>query len=128
MLRERVADHARRVAQRIDRPALHEVKEPNVYPINLAAIEEDIIELLHETRKDGKILNAGLQKLLTSPARMLRLIPVLTTHFRNFDSDLKRFRMDDKYKFGMHLNNFSKGTSVLLGSSTSCTRTPTTWC
>lgn len=93
---------------------LHDVKEPNVYPINLAAIEEDIIELLHETRKDGKILNAGINKVLTSPARMLRLLPVLASHFRHFDSDLKTYRMNDQYKFGMHLKNFNKGTSIFL--------------
>ena len=93
---------------------LHDVKEPNVYPINLSAIEEDIIELLHQTRKDGKILNAGLNKALRSPARMLRLLPVLAKHFRHFDSDLKQFRLDDQYKFGAHLRNFNQGVSVLL--------------
>ncbi|CCQ89859.1 hypothetical protein NITGR_170116 [Nitrospina gracilis 3/211] len=93
---------------------LHDVKEPNVYPINLAAIEEDIIELLHETRKDGKILNAGIHKVLTSPARMLRLLPVLASHFRHFDSDLRTYRMNDEHKFGMHLKNFNKGASIFL--------------
>lgn len=99
----------------IDKPnQLHDVKEPNLYPINLAAIEEDIIELIHETRKDGNILSAGISKLLRSPTRVLRLLPILTTHFGSFDSDLKRFRMNDKYKFGSHLKNFSKGASILL--------------
>ena len=93
---------------------LHDLKEPNVYPINLSAIEEDIIELLHQTRKDGKILNAGLSKALRSPARMLRLLPVLARHFRHFDSDLKKFRLDDHYKFGAHLKNFNQGVSILL--------------
>ncbi len=93
---------------------LHDVKEPNVYPINLAAIEEDIIELLHQTRKDGKILNAGFSKALRSPGRMLRLLPVLAKHFRHFDSDLKQFRLDDQYKFGAHLKNFIQGVSILL--------------
>jgi hypothetical protein len=93
---------------------LHDVKEPNVYPINLSAIEEDIIELLHQTRKDGKILNAGLSKALRSPTRMLRLLPVLAKHFRHFDSDLKQFRLDDRFKFGAHLKNFNQGASILL--------------
>lgn len=93
---------------------LHDVKEPNVYPINLSAIEEDIIELLHQTRKDGKILNAGLSKALRSPARMLMLLPVLAKHFRKFDSDLKQFRLDDDFKFGAHLKNFNQGASILL--------------
>ncbi len=93
---------------------LHDVKEPNVYPINLSAIEDDIIELLHQTRKDGKILNAGLSKALRSPARMLMLLPVLAKHFRRFDSDLKQFRLDDNFKFGAHLKNFNQGASILL--------------
>jgi hypothetical protein len=93
---------------------LHDVKEPNVYPINLSAIEDDIIELLHQTRKDGKILNAGLSKALRSPTRMLRLLPVLAKHFRHFDSDLKQFRLNDRFKFGAHLKNFNQGASILL--------------
>lgn len=93
---------------------LHDVKEPNVYPINLGAIEDDVIELLHETRKDGKIVNAAINKLLTSPARMLRLLPILATHFRRFDTDLRTYRMNDRPKFGMHLQNFNKGASILL--------------
>jgi len=93
---------------------LHDAKEPNVYPINLSAIEEDIIELLHQTRKDGKILNAGVSKALRSPGRMLMLLPVLAKHFRHFDSDLKKFRLDDDFKFGAHLKNFNQGVSILL--------------
>jgi len=104
--------HYRVIAERDKQ--LHDVKEPNVYPINLSAIEEDIIELLHQTRKDGKILNAGLSKALRSPGRMLRLLPVLAKHFRRFDSDLKQFRLDDDFKFGAHLKNFNQGTSILL--------------
>ncbi len=93
---------------------LHDVKEPNVYPINLSAIEDDIIELLHHTRKDGKILNAGFSKALRSPTRMLRLLPILAKHFRHFDADMKQFRLDDQYKFGAHLKNFNQGGSILL--------------
>jgi hypothetical protein len=104
--------HYRVIAEKAKQ--LHDVKEPNVYPINLSAIEEDIIELLHQTRKDGKILNAGLSKALRSPARMLRLLPVLAKHFAHFDSDLKQFRLDDDFKFGAHLKNFNQGASILL--------------
>ena len=32
---------------------LHEIKEPNVYPINLSEVDPDIIDQLHSTRKDG---------------------------------------------------------------------------
>jgi len=104
--------HYRVIAEKAKQ--LHDVKEPNVYPINLSAIEEDIIELLHQTRKDGKILNAGLSKALRSPGRMLMLLPVLAKHFRRFDSDLKQFRLDDDFKFGAHLKNFNQGVSILL--------------
>ncbi|MEE8127215.1 MAG: hypothetical protein V3T45_01575 [Nitrospinaceae bacterium] len=104
--------HYRVIAEKAKQ--LHDVKEPNVYPINLSAIEEDIIELLHQTRKDGKIFNAGFSKALRSPARMLRLLPVLAKHFRHFDSDLKQFRLDDDFKFGAHLKNFNQGASILL--------------
>ncbi len=104
--------HYRVIAEKTKQ--LHDVKEPNVYPINLSAIEEDIIELLHQTRKDGKIFNAGFSKALRSPARMLRLLPVLAKHFRHFDSDLKQFRLDDDFKFGAHLKNFNQGASILL--------------
>ena len=104
--------HYRVIAEKAKQ--LHDVKEPNVYPINLSAIEEDIIELLHQTRKDGKIFNAGFSKALRSPARMLRLLPVLAKHFRHFDSDLKQFRLDDDFKFGAHLKNLNQGASILL--------------
>lgn len=95
---------------------LHDVKEPNVYPINLAAVEGDIIELLHETRKDGKILNAFFSKALREPKRMLKMLPVVAHHFRRFDKDHKRFRKEDSYKFGMHLKNFIRGMSTLLNT------------
>ena len=104
--------HYRAIVEKTNQ--LHDVKEPNVYPLNLSAIEEDIIELLHQTRKDGKILNAGISKALRSPGRMLRLLPVLAKHFRHFDSDLKKFRLDDQFKFGAHVNNFNQGVSILL--------------
>lgn len=95
---------------------LHDVKEPNVYPINMGAVEGDIIELLHETRKDGKILNAFFNKALREPKRMLKMLPVVAHHFRKFDKDLKRFRKEDDYKFGMHLKNFIRGMSTLLNT------------
>ncbi len=104
--------HYRIIDEKTNR--LHDLKEPNVYPINLGAIEEDIIELLHQTRKDGKIIYAGLNKALKQPARMLRLLPILANHFRHFESDLKKFRMNDDYKFGMHRKNFNQGASILL--------------
>ena len=71
-------------------------------------------------RKDGKILNAGLSKALRQPTRMLRLLPIMAKHFRHFDADLKKFRLNDNYKFGMHLKNFNQGTSILLDTPFIC--------
>lgn len=96
---------------------VHEIKEPNVYPINLGAVESDIIELLHETRKDGKIMRAGFNKALTLPGRFIRLLPVFAYHALHFGSDLKRFRKTDNYQFGMHLKNFNRGASILLDTT-----------
>ncbi|MEE9258853.1 MAG: hypothetical protein V3U37_04875 [Nitrospinaceae bacterium] len=95
---------------------LHEIKEPNLYPINLSAVESDIIEYMHSSRKDGNILKAGAKKVLSVPGRLLRLIPVLAYHVINFRSDLKRFRKQDTYQFGMHQGNFHRGVSILLNT------------
>jgi hypothetical protein len=100
-----------------DNNELHEIKEPNIYPINLDAVESDIIELLHETRKDGKILKAGFYKALTLPARFIRLLPVFARHAMYFRSDLKRFVKKDEYQFGMHLKNFNNGAAILLNTA-----------
>ena len=93
---------------------VHEVKEPNVYPINLAAIETDIIESLHSSRKDGKVLRAGLSKVLKQPGRFMKLLPTLASHFMFFDTRLKRLRPGDDCQFGMQLSHFDRATSLLL--------------
>lgn len=96
---------------------LHDVKEPNVYPINLTQVSPDIINHLHSSRKDGKILRAAFKKALQLPGRFLKLLPVAAYHFRHFKSDIKRFRPKDEYQFGMHENNFNKGASLLLDTA-----------
>lgn len=96
---------------------LHDVKEPNVYPINLAAVEPDIIELLHSTRKDGKILKAGISKTLKHPLRFLQLFPVLAHHLLHFRPALRRLRSQDHYQFGMQKDNFDRGASILLNTA-----------
>ena len=93
---------------------LHEVKEPNIYPINLSAVDSDIIDHLHSTRKDGNIIKAGIRKVLSMPSRILKLLPVMTYHALHFRSDLKQFRKEDKYLFGMHRDNFNRAVSILL--------------
>lgn len=95
---------------------LHDVKEPNTYPINLSAVEGDIIELLHETRKDGRVLNALIGKALREPKRMLQMLPVVANHFRKFDKAHRKFRNEDEFKFGMHLKNFNRGMTTLLNT------------
>ncbi len=93
---------------------LHDMKEPNVYPINLTALKPDIIDELHASRKDGRILQVGIKQALKYPGRFLKLILVLAKQFLKFESDLKRFRKNNKYQFGMHVDNFHKGVSALL--------------
>ena len=93
---------------------LHEVKEPNIYPINLSVVDSDIIEHLHSTRKDGNIIRAGIRKILSTPSRILKLLPIMAHHALHFRSDLKEFRKEDKYLFGMHRDNFDRAVSVLL--------------
>jgi len=95
---------------------VHEVKEPNVYPINLAAIETDIIENLHSSRKDGKVLWAGLTKALKQPGRLLKVFPILFEHILFFNSKLKKLRPNDNCQFGMQLTHFNKVTSLLLNT------------
>ena len=95
---------------------LHEVKEPNIYPINLSAVDADIIDHLHSTRKDGNLIKAGIRKVLSMPSRILKLLPIMAYHAMHFRSDLKRFRKEDKYLFGMHRDNFDRAVSVLLNT------------
>ena len=84
---------------------LHEVKEPNIYPINLSTVDSDIIDHLHSTRKDGNIIKAGIRKALSMPSRILKLLPIMAHHALHFRSDLKQFRKEDKYLFGMQRDN-----------------------
>ncbi|MEC7641122.1 MAG: hypothetical protein VYC17_03100 [Nitrospinota bacterium] len=107
--------HYRTIDEKADE--VLEVKEPNIYPINFSAMEPDIIELLHQTRKDGQIFKAGITKALRHPARFLRLLPVFTHQLLHFRSDLEQFRKNDDYQFGMHKKNFDYGISVLLNTA-----------
>jgi len=93
---------------------LHDMKEPNVYPINLTALNPEIIDELHASRKDGKILQVGIKQAMKYPGRFFKLILVLAKQFLKFETDLKRFRKNDNYQFGMHVENFHKGVSALL--------------
>ncbi|PIQ95362.1 MAG: hypothetical protein COV67_15320 [Nitrospinae bacterium CG11_big_fil_rev_8_21_14_0_20_56_8] len=96
---------------------LHDIKEPNVYPLNLSGLELDIIEYLHSTRKDGRILKAGIRKVASLPSRLFRLIPHIRYHLKHFRRDLSKFRRNDRYKFGAHDRNFHEGASILLNTA-----------
>ncbi|SVB13532.1 uncharacterized protein METZ01_LOCUS166386 [marine metagenome] len=93
---------------------LHEIKEPNVYPINLSAVDPNIIDHLHLTRKDGNIIKAGIRQAMSMPSRILKLLPIMAYHALHFKADLKQFRKEDKYQFGMHRDNFHRAVSILL--------------
>ena len=93
---------------------LHEIKEPNVYPINLSDVDPDIIDQLHSTRKDGNIIKAGIRQVMAMPSRLLKLLPIMAHHALHFRADLKQFRKEDKYQFGMHRDNFHRAVSILL--------------
>jgi len=96
---------------------LHDIKEPNVYPLNLQALDPGIMESLHLKRKDGRIMMAGIRKALGAPFRLLRLLPIMVCHLRHFKADLQRLRPDDRYQFGAHDTTFHKGVSILLGTA-----------
>ena len=49
---------------------LHDLKEPNLYPINFSRMESEIIDYLHSSRKDGQIINAGIKMALKNPIRI----------------------------------------------------------
>ena len=95
---------------------VHEIKEPNIYPINLSAIESDIIELLHSSRKDGKILKAGLIKAMSKPGRLFEIFPLMINTVLFFDRRLKKLRPNDTYQFGMQKNVFDRIASLLLNT------------
>jgi len=107
--------HYRTIDEKADE--VLEVKEPNIYPINFSAMEPDIIELLHQTRKDGQIFKAAITKALRHPSRFLRLLPVFTHQLLHFRDDMERFRKHDDFQFGMHKKNFDYGVSVLLNTA-----------
>mgnify|MGYP000020508498 CR=1 FL=1 len=93
---------------------LLDLKEPNLYPINFSIMDSDIIDHLHSSRKDGKIIGAGIQTALKNPLRLLKILPYLMYHLRTFRRDVHRIRPGDPFQFGMCQKNFHKGVSHLL--------------
>jgi len=69
---------------------------------------------LHSTRKDGNIIKAGIRQVMAMPSRLLKLLPIMAHHALHFRADLKQFRKEDKYQFGMHRDNFHRAVSILL--------------
>jgi hypothetical protein len=107
--------HYRAIDQEAD--LLFDIKEPNIYPINFSSVEPDIIDLLHQTRKDGKIFQALLRKTLKHPRRLMRMLSVFAQEALLFRSAAARYRPDDEYQFGMHKDRFDRGASILLDTN-----------
>tara|TARA_B100000029_G_scaffold507053_1_gene590932 strand:+ start:153 stop:1457 length:1305 start_codon:yes stop_codon:yes gene_type:complete len=93
---------------------LHELKEPNLYPINFETIDPVIIDYLHSSRKDGQIINAGIKMALKNPVRFFKALPYLVDHAFTFRSHVQKIFPKDKYQFGMSRRNFHKSISNLL--------------
>jgi len=93
---------------------LHDLKEPNLYPINFSRMESEIIDYLHSSRKDGQIINAGIKMALKNPIRIFKALPYLVNHAFKFDFQVQKIRPGDKYQFGMSRKNFNKSISNLL--------------
>ncbi len=106
--------HYRAIDEEAD--LLFDIKEPNIYPINFSSVEPDIIDLLHQTRKDGNIFQALLLKTLKHPRRLMRMLPVFAQEAMSFRSSAARHRPDDNYQFGMHKDMFDRGASILLNT------------
>jgi hypothetical protein len=97
-----------------DKGDLHDLKEPNLYPINFSRMESEIIDYLHSSRKDGQIIDAGIKMALKNPIRIFKALPYLVDHSFRFSSQIQQIRPDDKYQFGMSRKNFNKSISNLL--------------
>lgn len=95
---------------------LHELKEPNLYPINFERMDPEIIDYLHSSRKDGQILNAGIKMALKNPVRLFKALPYLVNHAFTFRSQVQKICPGDKYQFGMSRKNFHKSISNLLNT------------
>ncbi|MBC8282564.1 MAG: nucleotidyltransferase family protein [Nitrospinae bacterium] len=93
---------------------LHDLKEPNLYPINFERMDSDIIDALHSSRKDGQIVHAGIKMALNNPIRLIKALPYLLDHVFTFRRQIKKIRPEDKYQFGMSRKNFHKSISHLL--------------
>ena len=93
---------------------LHELKEPNLYPINFERMDPVIIDYLHSSRKDGQIIHAGIKMALKNPVRFFKALPYLLDHAFTFRSHVQKISPEDKYQFGMSRRNFHKSISNLL--------------
>ena len=96
---------------------LHELKEPNLYPINFERMDPVIIDYLHSSRKDGQIIHAGIKMALKNPVRFFKALPYLLDHAFTFRSHVQKISPEDKYQFGMSRRNFHKSMSNLLNIS-----------
>ena len=95
---------------------LHDLKEPNLYPINFERMDPEIIDYLHYSRKDGQIIDAGRKMALKYPIRFFQALPYLVDHALNFRTQVQRICPGDKYQFGMSKRNFEKIVSKILNA------------
>ncbi|MBT5472461.1 MAG: hypothetical protein HOK41_17795 [Nitrospina sp.] len=93
---------------------LHDLKEPNLYPINFERMDSEIIDYLHSSRKDGQIIEAGIKMALKNPIRLFKALPYLMGHALSFNSKIQGIRPGDKFQFGMSKKNFHRSISHLL--------------
>ncbi len=100
---------------------LLDLKEPNLYPINFSMVDADIIDSLHSSRKDGKIIHAGIQAAMKNPLRLIKVLPYVANHLLTFRRNVNRIRPGDQYQFGMSQKNFHKVASCLLNTSLTTT-------
>ena len=93
---------------------LHDLKEPNLYPINFKRMDHELIDCLHSSRKDGQIIDAAIKMALKYPTRFFLALPYLVDHAIKFRSQVQRICPGDKYQFGMSKINFQKSVSKIL--------------
>jgi len=98
---------------------LHDVKEPNLYPINFERMDPEIIDYLHSSRKDGQIIEAAIKMAWKHPTRFFLALPYLVDHVVKFRTQVNRICPGDKYQFGMSKRNFQKSVSKILNTSIS---------
>ncbi len=98
-------------------PQLHDIKEPNVYPINLtqASIRTSSTGCIRcaRTERSSTLASTGPGACRCGYSSCCLCSVNHVLHFRR---DLSRSAPQvDRYQFGMHQKNFNRGASILTG-------------